>query len=101
MRVIHQILMVRRRRIYSNSVPKFLFNNSNSYYIQYQAYARNGIIANMQNPSNTGITIFAMLPDPSKVKTHLLTSESILLTLFFANNTKLMNFLAVDPAVTP
>ena len=84
--------------IYSNSVPKFLSNNVNGYYIQYQAYARNGIIANMQNPSNTGITIFAMFPDPSIGQN---SSPDFGVyppdAYFCANNTKLMSFPAVDP----
>ena len=84
--------------IYSNSVPKFLFNNSNGYYIQYQAFARNGIIANMQNPNSTGITIFAMLPDPSIGQN---SSPDFGVyppdAYFCANNTKLMNFPALDP----
>ena len=51
--------------IFQSSNPILLPNNSNGYYIQYENFARNAIITNLSNPASTGITILAIIPDPS------------------------------------
>ena len=84
--------------IYINSVDEFLANNSNGYYIQYENYARNGIIDNMANPATSGITIFAMFPDPALGQNSSPDFGAYPLDAYFCvNDTKLMVFPVVDP----
>lgn len=84
--------------VFVNNTSKFLPNNPNGYYVQYENYARNAIIDNIANPGATGITIFAMFPDPalgqnSSPDFGIYPSDAY----FCVNNTKLMTFPVVDP----
>lgn len=81
-----------------NTLAKFLPNNPNGYYVQYENFARNAIIDNIANPGATGITIFAMFPNPalgqnSSPDFGVYPSDAY----FCVNNTKLMTFPVIDP----
>ena len=84
--------------IFTNTNALLLPNNSNGYYVQYENFARNGIISNILNPAGTGITILAMFPDPalgqnSSPDFGVYPSDAY----FCVNNTKVFNFPVTDP----
>ncbi len=84
--------------IFTNSIPLLLPNNPNGYYVQYENFARNGIISNILNPAGTGITILATFPDPalgqnSSPDFGVYPNDAY----FCVNNTKIFNFPVIDP----
>ena len=84
--------------VFTNTTPKYVPNNSNGYYIQYQTYARNGVVLNMLDPDSKGITIFAMFPDPALGQNSSPDFGAYPNDAYFcANNTKLINFPITDP----
>ncbi|MFZ5554115.1 MAG: gliding motility-associated C-terminal domain-containing protein [Bacteroidota bacterium] len=74
-------------------------NNSNGYYLQTELFARNNIIANIQNPGGTGMAFYAEIPDPaisgmnSSPDFGPYPSDGY----FCVNNTKLLDFSVTDP----
>ena len=84
--------------IFTNGFSLLLPNNANGYYVQYENFARNAIITNILNPSNTGITIFAMFPDPSLGQNSSPDFGVYPADAYFCvNNTKVFNFPVTDP----
>lgn len=76
----------------------FLPNYSSGYYVQYQTCCRSGLVTNLSDSNNKGISIFAMIPDPSigiNSSPYFLDYPND--AYLCVNNTKSFSWQVIDP----
>ena len=84
--------------IYQTSMTVSLPNYSQGYYLAYETCCRNSLINNLSTPTSDGITIFAMIPDPSLGQNSSPDFGSYPLDAYFCvNNTKIFSWPVTDP----
>ena len=84
--------------IFQTTVAVTLPNYSQGYYIVYETCCRNSLINNLATPTSDGISIFAMIPDPSLGQNSSPDFGTYPLDAYFCvNNNKIFSWPVTDP----